>query len=176
MTNLVGSVWAQLVPTVVAIAIYFCFADTILIAQCVYYNYIYERKDQKASVNEPPPASDDVHQPLLRRRTNSNDNIGLPGSRRRSSAAHSRYDGMPSPGMPTIIEEPRDLKVWLTNTSGILAVCAVGGIGWLAAWKSGVWQPSYGDATEGVPRAIGAEILGYVSATAYLGFVVANTY
>ena len=176
MTNLIGSIWAQLVPTVVAIAIYFCFADTILIAQCVYYGYVYKRKDQKASVDEPPPAatSDEAQQPLLRRRTNSNDNIGLPGSRRRSSAAHSRYDGMLSPGLPTIIEEPRELKVWLTNASGILAVCAVGGLGWLAAWKSGLWQPSYGDATEEAPRAIGAAILGYVSAVSYLGFVIVD--
>ncbi|KAI5293572.1 hypothetical protein KEM52_005419 [Ascosphaera acerosa] len=36
--NLLGSVWARLVPVIIAIAFYFAFADSVLLAQCMYYN------------------------------------------------------------------------------------------------------------------------------------------
>jgi hypothetical protein len=38
ITNLIGGAWAGLVPVIVAIAVYFCIADGVLIAQCLYYN------------------------------------------------------------------------------------------------------------------------------------------
>lgn len=47
MTNLAGAIWADLVPTVIALAIYFCIADTILILQCLYYNLWVNRTDDR---------------------------------------------------------------------------------------------------------------------------------
>lgn len=41
LTNLLGAIWARLVPTVVALAFYFCLADAVLILQCLYYNHYY---------------------------------------------------------------------------------------------------------------------------------------
>ncbi|KAL9108677.1 MAG: hypothetical protein Q9227_006623 [Pyrenula ochraceoflavens] len=37
VANLVGAVWAGLVPVIIAIAVYFCIADGVLISQCLYY-------------------------------------------------------------------------------------------------------------------------------------------
>ncbi|ERF68076.1 hypothetical protein EPUS_08512 [Endocarpon pusillum Z07020] len=39
--NLAGAAWAGLVPTVIAIAVYFCFLDAILVLQWGYYHWIY---------------------------------------------------------------------------------------------------------------------------------------
>jgi solute carrier family 66 (lysosomal lysine-arginine transporter), member 1 len=39
VTNLAGAVWAGLVPTVIALAGYFCVADAVLIGQCVWYGW-----------------------------------------------------------------------------------------------------------------------------------------
>jgi solute carrier family 66 (lysosomal lysine-arginine transporter), member 1 len=175
LTNLIGSSWAQLVPTVIALAVYFCIADAILISQCLYYNILNSRKPADTVVDEAPLPNDpnDPSEPLIRKRSNSNDNIGLPGSRRRSSVSQRRRDSvLPSPRLPTIEEEPSSLRTWLTNSGAIVTVCILGSLGWVIAWKLGAWKPTStaGDNDE-APRAIGAEILGYISAIAYLGLV-----
>ena len=61
INNLIGALWAGLVPTVIAIAIYFCFADLILISQCIYYNMKNARRSQKALLR----AEDRAESPLL---------------------------------------------------------------------------------------------------------------
>ncbi|PGH00252.1 hypothetical protein AJ79_08266 [Helicocarpus griseus UAMH5409] len=45
IANLLGSLWARLVPVIIAIAVYFCLADGILISQCIYYNIKNARLD-----------------------------------------------------------------------------------------------------------------------------------
>ena len=174
-TNLIGSVWAQLVPTVIALAVYFCIADAILIAQCLYYNHINARKALKQLENGTHVANggatDDPTQPLLNRTTTagSSSSFGLPGSRRRSSA-NRRSSTIQSPLLPTIDEEPSTLKTSLKNTAAILVVSLLGGLGWLFAWKAGWWQPTPTGDDAGAPaNIIGAEVLGYISAIAYLG-------
>ncbi|OAA61681.1 vacuolar membrane pq loop repeat protein [Niveomyces insectorum RCEF 264] len=37
-TNLAGALWTNLAPTAIALAVYFCIADAVLILQCLYYN------------------------------------------------------------------------------------------------------------------------------------------
>ena len=47
---------------------------------------------------------------------------------------------------------------------------AVGALGWLLAWKSGVWVPQPTDSqSDTEPIAFGAAVLGYASAVCYLG-------
>ncbi|KAH0255756.1 hypothetical protein KCU91_g17321, partial [Aureobasidium melanogenum] len=50
ITNLAGALWADLVPTVIALAIYFCFADAVLLSQCFYYNTLNARRERKRSI------------------------------------------------------------------------------------------------------------------------------
>jgi len=177
VANLIGALWARLVPTVIALAIYFCIADTILIAQCVYYNTINARED--ARLRQASTATVDEEEPLLGRRTslNSESNIGLPGSRRRkSSAASKRVSGTEGQHLPKISEDPLDIsgsagKEWAKNLAAVFMICAVGASGWAIAWQTRVWLPvAEGNATgDGKPTPLGAEIVGYFSAICYLG-------
>jgi hypothetical protein len=101
--------------------------------------------------------------PLLGRRDS---NIGLPGSHRRDSVASRRRRAS---SLPTIMDVEEGGSEWVKNTLSVFGICAVGAAGWAIAWKSGVWvpQPTHDDATIDTP--IGASILGYASAVAYLG-------
>jgi uncharacterized protein with PQ loop repeat len=163
ITNLFGALWAGLVPTVIALAIYFCFADLILIGQCLYYNVKNARKSRKASTR----SDDSVEQPLLGRRDSSN--LGLPGSHRRRSSALSRRRRASS--LPSLNEEGEERgNQWIKNSLSIVGVCVVGAAGWAIAWKTGVWAPTpLRDDTSDDDVALGAQILGYASALCYLG-------
>ena len=178
VANFLGAVWAGLVPTVIALAVYFCFADLVLITQCLYYNSINARKRARKQSVAASNSDDIESQALLGRR--SSDNVGLPGSRRRSSASQPRrnsqlsYSGGLS--MPSIPEEYGVAQELLKNGVSIFLICAAGAAGWAIAWRAGVWKPtpaednnnnSSGDTTV----ILGAQVLGYLSALAYLGSV-----
>ena len=61
----------------------------------------------------------------------------------------------------------------MKNALAILIVSLLGALGWVFAWKAGWWQPTpTGDDSSEPPRVLGAELLGYISAVAYLGFVL----
>lgn len=183
VTNLAGALWAGLVPTVTALAIYFCFADTILIVQCLYYRSIKNKKlaqstDSTSSVqqNERAPllaneAPKSPNQDRQRRLTDVTDeNMGLPGSRRRSSALHRVSTNELSSAVQAA-PEPTSRAAMLKNTVSIFLVMAAGVAGWAIAWKSGAWRPSAvgGEDGSGSGTPIGAEVLGYASAVCYLG-------
>ena len=191
-TNLIGALWADLVPTVIALAAYFCFSDVALLSQCVYYNIKNARKARALSIaTENTEATEDA--PLLSRR-DSNQSIGLPGShRRRQSSVASRRtanedEGGPAQGnaLTKIAEEDalnndRSAKMeWVKNVVSILLICLAGSVGWVVCWKLGVWKPSPvpgqesgGGKHDGMevkePVPVGAEIFGYLSAVLYLG-------
>ncbi|KAF2100682.1 PQ-loop-domain-containing protein [Rhizodiscina lignyota] len=175
VTNLAGAAWAGLVPTVVALAVYFCIADTVLISQCVYYDVLNRRREarKRSRAESQGSGGEGEVEPLLRRRTTSESqsNIGLPGSRRRSSASrrmHRHSERRES--LASILEEGRGKSAWVKNTISILLICAAGTAGWAIAWRSGVWAPSPVDDPEGgTQMALGAQILGYISAVCYLG-------
>lgn len=168
VANLVGALWAHLVPTVIALAIYFCIADTILIAQCVYYNTLNAREEARR-LRQASTISEE-EQPLLSRRASaaSESNIGLPGSHRRKSSA-----GTP---LAKISEDPMESagsagKEAIKNVLAVLIICGVGALGWFIAYKAKVWEPQPEGAVDGDVRAtpLGAEIFGYFSAVCYLG-------
>ncbi|KAF3034040.1 hypothetical protein E8E12_000962 [Didymella heteroderae] len=160
VTNLAGALWAGLVPTVIALAMYFCVADLILIAQCVYYNTINARRARKTSVQ----STNSVEAPLLGRRDSSN--VGLPGSHRRDSQASRRRRAS---SLPTILDVDEAPSEWMKNTLSVFGILVVGAAGWAIAWKSGVWLPQPVTDGDEEPIALGAEILGYASAICYLG-------
>jgi hypothetical protein len=166
LTTVTGAIWADLVPTVIALAVYFCIADFVLISQCLYYNHL---NAQRAARHPSIQSSASEDSPLLTRRRSS-DTIGLPGShRRRSSALSQRHDILSK-----IIEdqEENEGNAWARNTLSILGVIAVGAAGWVLAWQSGVWKPTDTDAPGLESSApFGAEFLGYFSAVCYLGCV-----
>ena len=156
--------WAGLVPTAVALAIYFCFADAIIISQYFYYNIKHARKnDRQQSLDSDDSEIDSPEQPLLRK---NNDITSLPGSRRRSSA---RRDSTLRSPLLSIPEGESNRWVWFKNTLCILSVCVAGTAGWAIAWRLGFWRPTPVELDDGTAnRAVGAEILGYTSAMFYL--------
>ncbi|CAG8948984.1 hypothetical protein HYFRA_00002111 [Hymenoscyphus fraxineus] len=167
VTNLAGAAWAGLVPTMIALAIYFCIADTVLITQVLYYRAknARERKESVVSIET-------EEEPLLRRR--SSDSTGLPGSHRRRLSAVSTSSRR-SNCRKDILDEGslEEGSLFRKNFFTILAVVAVGVVGWAIAWQSGVWVPS---PIEDVPvvteSSAGAKTLGYIS-LALLFFILA---
>ncbi len=167
LANFFGAIWAGLVPTVIALAIYFCIADAVLITQVLYYNYVNSRKSSPQEVVDGDAES--PNQPLLGRGSSSD--MGLPGSRRRSSVSQKRRDStIAALALPVIPEEGGNAREWVKNTLCVLAVCAIGTAGWAIAFKAGAWKPTLGEIDKDTTHTnVGAEILGYLSALAYLG-------
>ena len=203
VTNLIGAGLANLVPTVIALAVYFCFADTALVLQCLYYNAKNARLAKQAEAeregnggeagrslnNENAEATED--QPLLTRRTSvqSISSIGLPGShiRHRTRSTGSLIKIPETNGhsiSPTSSSQTsRFLRSSFKNVAAILAVCAVGSLGWFIAYKAEVWKPALppsrdppNSPTKGTETPITAAILGYASAVAYLGARIPQIY
>ncbi|KAA8644808.1 hypothetical protein EYZ11_009332 [Aspergillus tanneri] len=174
VANLIGGVWARLVPVIIAIAVYFCIADGVLIGQCLYYKARNSRLEilyrRRSSVETPDPTT-----PLLGRRFSDNfPDSSTNASRRRSwtaqradSISHGRQS---DDSLAKIIEEnDTGRKAWVKNLSSVLAICVIGMAGWTVAWQSGVWKPAPQDLNGGVDMAAGAQLVGYFSAICYLG-------
>lgn len=176
ITNLIGSLWADLVPTVTALAIYFCFADTVLILQCLYYNTLNARAEKRraSQAESGEPSASETDALIQRSRSYSGggvtaENLGLPGSRRKSKTSQtSRRDSLSQ-----MLEEDTPRRAWLKNTVSIVLIVLAGAAGWALAWRAGAWKPTpvASGPEEEVPAPIGAQIMGYASAVLYLGWV-----
>ena len=100
------------------------------------------------------------------------ENLGLPGSRRRSSASRrSKRDSISrSDDMPSIEEDEPSSRVWLKNLVSVFLIICAGTAGWAIAWKVGAWKPTpVADSSMEDDMPVGAEVLGYASAVLYLG-------
>lgn len=175
VTNLAGSTWAGLVPVIIAIAVYFCLADGVLIGQCLYYRARNARAEalraRNSSFATPEPTT-----PLLGRRFS--DSLPEGGRRRRGSRASYNATAndqgqSPDDTLAKLVEENRFGKgAVMKNINSVLAICVIGMAGWTVAWQTGVWKPASPDSGNGgVDMAPGAQVLGYISAVCYLGYV-----
>ncbi|PWY76241.1 PQ-loop-domain-containing protein [Aspergillus heteromorphus CBS 117.55] len=173
ITNLIGGAWAGLVPVIVAIAVYFCIADGVLIGQCLYYKVRNSRaaaaaaarhRRRRSSLDTPDPTT-----PLLGRRF-SDAIENSRGSARRADS-HGQTAGAGADDTLAKIVEENDVgrKAWVKNLSSVLAICVIGMAGWTMAWRTGVWKPAPEEVDGGVDMAPGAMVLGYISAVCYLG-------
>lgn len=164
-----------MVPTVIALAFYFCLADAVLILQCLYYNYKYNYAQTLApSSPEQLDPSEDPRRPLLAQQASS---LGLPGSRRRSSAASQQQRLFTSGSDTPPLGKNGSNRQWLINTASVVGVCLVGAVAWAVAWGAGLWVPVPDDAgREAVRGPRGAEMLGYASAICYLGYSTFQTH
>lgn len=214
--NLIGAAWAGLVPTVVAIAVYFCCLDGVLVLQWGYYTWVYGARGYAATatatangkgsggggggVGYAVEGEEREEQPLLaRQRSRSRSgSITIPGSgsgsqppsRRTSSSATTVSSGAARRRssqashlllLAQILEEDNNqqgrppMQPWMQNLLSILGVVVVGTLGWAIAWGSGAWTPTPVDSASGsgdgaaAAGPLGAQILGYASAVAYLG-------
>jgi hypothetical protein len=177
----------ELAPTAIALAVYFCIADIVLIAQCIYYNTLNARRAARHHHRRSSAAatSSDEDEPLLARQRSGSSVGGLPGSHRRPSmrrgGSRRRRSSSALDPITRIItgeDETPDPSPWLHNALSLLAVYAVGTAGWFVSYKMGAWDrdgaaPDVPDPEEGthgqskVVAGIGLA-LGYASAVCYL--------
>ena len=150
----------------IALGVYFCFADAVLITQCAYYDIKAARKPTESEDVE----EDGENRPLLRRLSDGIENGGPPGSGRRGSFKRTASDGVET--LPNIREERTRLRACANNTLALLGVCAIGTIGWTIAYSTGGWKPTPEGGKDEV-QILGAELLGYASAVCYLWLVPA---
>jgi uncharacterized protein with PQ loop repeat len=181
VANLSGALIMNLAPTAIALAMYFCVADVVLISQCLYYNTLNARRAARHSRRRHSSAlttetdGDDAfpadEEPLLNRRRSSS--IGLPGSHRRHSMSLRHAESSNMDALTRIItgeDDTPDSNPWLHNTLSLLAVWVVGAAGWFVSYRMGAWDaaPDLGDPeAQGVDSIIGMS-LGYFSALCYL--------
>lgn len=166
LTNFIGAIWAGLVPTVVALALYFCLADAVLISQCLYYKYRNLQKEDavKASSSPTPDPEVDAHQPLLGRRdADRSDAIQPP------STSHRRRNSSFKDGSLPVLADNQSTSSWTWNAINLLVVCLIGTIGWIIAWRAHLWRPTPTEDSGDGGGPVGAVVLGYVSAVLYLG-------
>ncbi|KAI6782488.1 vacuolar amino acid transporter-like protein [Emericellopsis cladophorae] len=155
MTNLLGALFTHLAPTAIALPCYFCIADTVLIAQCAYYNQRNKGKSAHSANGEPSEES-----PLLRRE--SSGAIGV-------STAEAAAKIVPGENES---DDASGGKQWLQNTLSLVAVYVVGIVAWFISYKAGAWDTA--DPTPDTPEAVNNPLemagltLGYISAVLYL--------
>ncbi|EFQ29543.1 hypothetical protein CGRA01v4_14817 [Colletotrichum graminicola] len=170
VTNLLGAFFTHLAPTAVALATYFCFADLVLIGQCVYYNTKNARRAARSRASAATPAEATEDEPLLRSRRSSSA-AGLPGSHRRQGL-HEESSLDPLRKMVTGEDDTPDSNPWLHNTLSIVAVYLVGAAGWFLSYKAGAWDSPDADVGSPAEAADTMEkvglLLGYLSAACYL--------
>lgn len=143
---------------------YFCIADSVLITQCLYYRSRKARieahhRRRHSSTESPEPTT-----PLLGRAPDENRTAPYNTNGRRDSDVEDT--------LAKIVEEGESGRAaWVKNSLSLLGICVVGMVGWAVAWQTGIWKPASQDHNGGVDMAVGAQILGYFSAVAYLGYV-----
>ncbi|KAJ5084409.1 hypothetical protein NUU61_008988 [Penicillium alfredii] len=173
VANLVGGLLAGLVPVIVAIAVYFCIADGVLITQCLYYKARNTRREalrrRRSSTETLDPTT-----PLLGRRFS--DSIPAPASRRRSSGSlrghqgAGRRESQIEDTLAKIVEEnDYGHKAWIKNFLSVVGIFVVGMAGWTIAWQTGMWTPAPQENHKTEDMATGGLVLGYFSAVCYLG-------
>lgn len=139
--NLVGSIWAQLLPEVIFLAIWFCIADSLMIFSYVYYTRIFpshhkRRSSRHRSGGSNHEGQDNEGQPLLRRRSSTLTDIAM--------------------------EQPYH-SVFMNYILPLGFVLGAGALGYFLSGSSD--SPAKDDK----PLDMGPQIVGYLSAFLYLG-------
>ncbi|KAI9765492.1 MAG: hypothetical protein M1840_007318 [Geoglossum simile] len=179
--NILGAVLQGVLPTMVILAVYYTFADIVLVGQCFYYRgfTLKDRIDSSISV-----ASHEVDGP-----TESSALLGNGGSPRRprrlsSTSFITSVDGThlspatplldpqlsSSPSVPTQHKPTTALQAFAFNIVAVLLVCSAGVFGW---WVSSGTQQQQKKKTDGGDDILHfntlGQIFGYLCAILYLG-------
>ncbi|CAL1203033.1 unnamed protein product [Candida parapsilosis] len=159
--NLVGAIWAHLLPEVVFLAVWFCVADALMIWSFVYYTRFYKKKHQhhhhhhshhqalEHSVEHPEHGQGerefvDESAPLLHRRRSST--------------------------LTDIALEPQYHSIFVKYVLPIIFVVACGVAGFLlSSQQSHPTEPIDPPPPVDDVIALGPQIMGYCSALLYLG-------
>lgn len=161
--NLIGAVWAGLLPEVIFLAIWFCFADFMMIFSYFYYTHLYKRHHHHHNPHAHPHRRDKRSRSAGstgRRRSSGEELIGeeRPLLRRRRSST-----------LTDIALEPQYHSVFVKYILPILFVVGAGVVGFfLGGANVDGDHNTPGDDLDG-EIALGPQIMGYCSALLYLG-------
>lgn len=152
IANLIGSVWAGLLPEVIFLAVWFCIADFLMISSYFYYTYVYPKHHphhHKLVTSE--------NEPLLHAST----------SHDASAAAAISHRRRRSSTLTDIALDPESHGVF---TKYVLPFVFVLGAGFVGYFVSGSADPSAEQPIDQTPELVlGPQIVGYISAALYLG-------
>lgn len=173
LCNLIGSIWAGLLPGVILLAVWFCFADILMFFSYFYYknpnhNHTIRRRSTNASVEEGESSST---RPLLENQEalgeySATGSSGAAPKPRRKSSKRQRRDSLAS----IVNAPPSKVSVFQQYVLPILFVVAAGVVGYLFSDKETQNQdPGNGDDENPTKQELGPMILGYLSAVLYLG-------
>lgn len=164
----------HLAPTAIALAMYFCVADALLISQCYYYNSVNARRAAEIAQSGATETSETA--PLLARRRSSTHSTHQHATTEAGSSA------APVGKVVGQEDETSDANSWTFNILSVLAVYAAGFAGWFLSYKAGAW-----DVSEPTPDAVApidpqqgqddtwesiGLALGYASALCYIWYVL----
>ena len=156
-------------PTVIALAVYFCVSDFVLISQCIYYKNATKSRVCGSERNLDPYSSDedDAHEALL----GSPQSHPATYSTQAQLPNHATQNTVKSMMWPSLCYCPAN--GWARRASILFGVTLLGLIGWLLAYQSGIWQP-ISQTRHKAEESFLAIVLGYISALCYLGHVKQN--
>ncbi|KAI5952767.1 hypothetical protein KGF54_003634 [Candida jiufengensis] len=157
--NLIGAIWAGLLPEVIFLAIWFCIADFLMIFSYFYYTKIYKKKLHKKHHHHSHHHS---HLEGEREFIDVNETTPLTDStstrrRRRSST------------LTDIAMEPQYHSIFIKYILPIIFVVSCGVIGFLLSSSSMSDNQPVDDLPIENPIKLGPQIMGYCSAFLYLG-------
>ncbi|ODV65408.1 hypothetical protein HYPBUDRAFT_113288 [Hyphopichia burtonii NRRL Y-1933] len=141
--NLIGALWAGLLPEVIFLAVWFCIADALMIGSYTYYTFIYPKHHKKQHHHRHHHHNNNQDhnteaQPLLERRRSSN--------------------------LTYIGTDPEKNGIFTRYILPILFVIGAGVLGYLLSGS----KDSYDDKPDSKIE-VGPQFMGYCSALLYLG-------
>ena len=181
--NILGAVLQGVLPTMTILAVYYAFADTVLLSQCFYYRGFRFSDTPTTKSSTAIEDEDEVtdESPLIYREPSPPPQSTNPRRRKSTSSSHSHksYKVDPthlSPATPlldpfapaTPHSPPSALKTVLFNTTALALVIAAGIFGW---WISRQSSPQHHhENTQATPPTFDTpgQVFGYACATLYL--------
>lgn len=147
LANLLGAVWAELLPEVILLAVWYVMADALIFSSYFYYKrkskLIKQRQHNRQSGSNSNDQDEDPTQPLLNRRNSAS---------------------LPEPDQSDLKEQPQG-SIWVRFVFPLLFVFGAGVCGYLFSAKDNkVEIPDQPESPD-----IGPQLFGYTSALLYLG-------
>ncbi|KAI5966995.1 uncharacterized protein KGF55_000404 [Candida pseudojiufengensis] len=158
--NLIGALWAHLLPEVIFLAIWFCIADFLMIFSYFYYTRIYKKKSPHHKKHH-----SHHHSHLEGEREFIDVNESTPLSSTESSHSRRRR----SSTLTDIAMEPQYHSIFVKYILPIIFVISCGTIGFLLSNPNNSENQPVDDLPIENPIKLGPQIMGYLSAFLYLG-------
>lgn len=161
--NLIGSVWAGLLPEVIFLAVWFCIADSLMIMSYVYYTHIFPKHHHRRSFHRANSRSRDAHGP--------HEHLGQEAHHASQNTSHthvslSETEPLVRRRSSTLTDIALEAPYKNVFVSYVLPIAFVLGAGTLGYFLSG---SSDAPVQDDRPMELGPQVVGYLSAVLYLG-------